>query len=107
MVETTGELSAHLTTGAVIVYVIEYAKRVHWLPLQADTKTLNRFVSALLAAAAAFGINATYDAHAGTLVITGLTWSAVILAAWEWLKQWVMQQVIFDAVVSKKGSEPI
>ena len=58
MTENTGELTTHLTTGAVIVYAIEWAKRSHLIPLNANTKTLNRAVSAVLALVAAVGRDA-------------------------------------------------
>lgn len=103
--ENSGELTAHITSGAVIVYVIEWLKanpRFSWL--RAEQKTLQRVVSAVLAAVAAVGINWTYDATHGTLVITGLTSTAILLTGWEWLKQFVVQQLIFDGVVAKEGT---
>lgn len=107
MIDATSELSAHLTTGAVIVYAIEAAKKSTWFPwLHAETKTLNRLVSAVLAAAAAFGIHASFDAVAGTLIITGLTWAGVLGAAWAWLQQWVLQQIVFDSVIATKEKRP-
>jgi hypothetical protein len=101
------ELTAHLTTGAVIVYAIEWLKRwpvFRWL--HADSTVLNRVVSACLAGVAAVGINWNFDATAGTLVITGLTWHAVALTGWEWLKQYVVQQVLYDGVIQKAGNRP-
>ena len=102
--ESTGELSAHLTTGAVIVYGIEWLKKSPWFSrITPETKVLNRIVSAVLAAIASVGISWQYDAHLGQLVITGLTWSTVAVSAWEFLKQFVMQQLVFDGVIAKKG----
>ena len=99
-----GELTAHLTTGAVIVYFIEWMKKAHWIrTFTPDTKTLNRVTSLILAGVASLGINWTYDPQVGQLVITGLTWSAVAMAAWEFVKQFVTQQLIFDGIVAKKG----
>ncbi len=99
--EGSAELTAHLTSGAVVVYAIEYAKRVNWIPMTTDTRVLNRVVSTLLAAGVAFGINATYDATTGRLVVEGLTYLAIMSALWEWIKQIVLQQVIYDTVATK------
>ena len=101
--ETGNELTAHLTTGAVIVYLLQWMKSSRLTPwLTSNTKTLNRVSSALLAAVAAIGINWTYNAVDGTLVISGLTWSAILAGGWEWLKQFCTQQLIFDGVVDPK-----
>lgn len=102
--ENTGELTAHLTSGAVAVYLIEWLKSKQWFPfLTADTKTLNRLISAVTAFVAAVGIGFNYDAGAGQLVITGLTWSTILIGGWEWAKQFVLQQVLYDSVVQKAG----
>lgn len=103
--ETGGELTAHITTGAAIVYLVEWMKSSRLTPwLTIDTKTLNRITSALLAAIAAIGIHWTYNAQldGGTLVITGLSWTTIMAAAWEWFKQFTMQQLIFDGVIDAK-----
>jgi len=107
MTEGSGELTAHLTTGAVVVYVLEWLKNHTGLGfLTPDTKALNRFISACSAAVIAAGINWTYDAEIGRLVIDNLTWSTLVLTAWEWLKQFVVQQVIFDTVIARKAVDP-
>jgi hypothetical protein len=79
--ETSPELTAHLTTGAVVVYLLEWAKRSKFMPISASTTAINRTLNILFAMAMAIGINWTYDPTAGTLIITGLTWSAGFHAA--------------------------
>ena len=102
--ESANELTTHITTGAVVVYVLQWLKSSHWFPwLTIDTKKLNRIISAVAAAGIALGIHLTYDANTGTAVITGLTASSVWLTFYEWLKQYVTQQVIYDGVVQKAG----
>lgn len=98
-----GELTAHLTLGAVIVYFIEYLKRWPFFRmLTPETTTLNRVVSAALAGAAAIGIGWTYDGATGTLVVTGLTWGTIVAACWEWVKQYAVQQVLYDTAVAPR-----
>ena len=102
MMETSGEITSHLTTGAAVVYGIQWLKACGWFPwLTSDTKQVNRAVSAVLAAIAAVGINWAYDASVdgGTLIIHGLSWSALATGAWEWFKQFTTQQLIWDGVV--------
>ena len=100
----SGELTAHLTTGAVVVYLIEWAKQTRLCPwLSATTPTLNRIVNLGAAGLIALGINWTYDPTMGTLVVHGLTLSGLATAAWELLKQLAVQQVLYDTVVQKSG----
>jgi len=96
------DFTAHLTLGAVAVYAIEHAKSSRLIPwMTVDTKALNRIASVALAFATSIGIGYTYDSDAGTLVLSGLTLSSLALACWEWVKQYVVQQVLFDGVVAK------
>lgn len=102
MMESAPDITAHLTTGAVVVYLIEWAKRSKLIPISASTTSINRALNVLLAAAVALGINWSFDATAGTLVITGLTWPALGHAGWEFLKQLVTQQILYDGVLAPK-----
>lgn len=98
------DVTAHVTTGAVVVYAIEWLKRAGWFRwLTADSGTVNRVVSAIAAAAMAFGIHATGDASTGWVIHVPSV--AVLLAGvWEWATQFVIQQLIFDGVVQQAGS---
>lgn len=99
------EVMTHITSGAVVVYVIEWLK--HWgaVPwLTPDTKGLNRIASALAAAGIAFGISVTGDQSVGwTIAIPPA--AALLASGWEFVKQIVTQQVLFDTVVAgQKGA---
>ena len=103
--ETGSEVLSHLTAGAMVVYFIEWAKKSKLTPwLTFDTKRLNQITSALLAAIAVIGITYNYDPTigGGTLVIHGLSWSALATGVWEWAKQFCTQQLLFDGVVAPK-----
>lgn len=100
--ESGNELTAHLTTGAVAVYMIEWLKRQEWCPwLDVDTGTVNRIVSLGAAVIAVMGISFTYDPQVGgTIHIPSL---AVLMAgAWEVAKQFTTQQLLWDGVVAPK-----
>ena len=75
------DMTAHLTTGAVIVYLIEALKRwpaFRWLTV--SSTTLTRLLS-----------------------VTGLTLAGATTAGWEWLKQFCVQQLLYDGVIQKAG----
>lgn len=99
--ETPAELTTHLTTGAVVVYLVEWLKHQSWCRwLTADTSTVNRVVSGVAAAAVAFGVTWTGDADTGwTIHVPMLT--ALVSGLWEWAKQWTLQQVLYDAAIKK------
>ena len=97
------DFTAHLTLGAVAVYAIEHAKSSGLVPwMTADTKTLNRLVNLITAFITSIGIGYTYDATAGTLVVSGLTLSSLALGLWELTKQYVVQQVLYDTVIQRR-----
>ena len=104
--DPTNEIMTHLTTGAVVVYAIEWLKRwpqFRWL--SAARGAVNRTVSAIAAAGIAFGISATGDATTGwTITIPSVT--VLVGGVWEWVKQIMLQQVIYDGVVQKAGAKP-
>lgn len=104
-----GELSAHLTSGAVIVYLIQHLKGARWCPwLTPDSTTLAALVSAVSAAAVAFGINWTFQPAspgdtAGVLTIQIPTFAALLRGVWGWLVQFTSQQLIYDGVIQRAG----
>ncbi len=95
---------SHLTAGTVVVYAIQALKKAGWCTwVTEDSATLNRTISAIAAAAIAFGITATGDASSGwTIHIPSL--SVLLLGVWEWTKQFTMQQLVFDGIVQKAGT---
>lgn len=97
------EIMTHLTSGAVIVYALQWAKSIPQLSwISADSGTVNRALSGLFAAAIAFGITASGNADTGwTIHIPSA--AALTAGAWEWVKQFTVQQVVYDGVVQKAG----
>lgn len=103
----TTDAMAHLTTGAVVVYLLNWIKNAGWFPwLSHDTGAINRVVSMIAAGAMAFGISATGDAQSGW-VIHVPSLDLLLAGGYEWLKQFCSQQLIFDIVPRfKQKPEP-
>lgn len=103
--ESLPELAMHLKLAMAIPYVIEWLKKwpaFKWMTY--DTKTVNRWVSAIAAAVATIGISLTYDpAVGGDVHIPALSVLLLNTVNWvgEWFGQFITQQVIYDGVVSK------
>ena len=96
------DVAAHITSSAMLVYGLEYLKRAGWCRfITAETAILNRVVSFTYALAMALGITLTGDAAAGwTATIPPL--SVLLSGAFEALKQFTSQQLIWDGIVSPK-----
>lgn len=99
---------AHLTTGAVIVWLMQWAKD-HRGPLTNwiadDTVRINRCVSILAAAAVSFGITSTGSADVGWVIHIPPV-DVLLLGAWTWLKQFTAQEVIYNAAWKKPALSP-
>ncbi len=98
----TNEILTHLTTGGVIVYAIESLKKAGWAAwITQDSKWVARLLSAIAAAGVALGLSYTGDAATGW-VIHVPPLAVVLTGLWEWLKQVVMQQMVYDGLVARK-----
>ena len=88
----------------VVSQLIELLKKWTALPwMNQTTETVNRIVAAILAAATAVGITMHYDPAAGTLVIAGLSLSAILTFVFQILFQWVMQKFWYKTIIKKNG----
>ena len=107
MNESGSELTAHLTSGAAIVYGIQWLKTQGWCPwLDEHSTAANRIVSVGGAVIAVMGITFSYDpAVGGDIHIPML--SVLLTGAWEVVKQFTLQQLTYDAIVQKAGANPV
>lgn len=95
----------HITTSALTVAAINWLKASPVFPWITKAKTnLLRLLSGLAAAGFAVGIHASWNSADHSLVITGLSYSAVGLAIWEFLKQFAMNEMIHQATKNKSGN---
>lgn len=99
--ESMNEAMTHFTTGAMIVYGIQFLKNAGWFPwLTADSKTIARLVSLAGALIVGFGITGHWDPLSGgtihlpplAMMIDGLT---------DTVKQYMTNQVIYDTVTKQ------
>lgn len=105
MQETTyaHEIVSQVVISGLIGYSLEFLKKTRFFPwLTMETKRANRAVAWLIALCAAIGIHFQFDATAGQLVITGLTLTGITHGLWEYAKQLVLQQLIYDGVIHEK-----
>lgn len=93
-----------LIWSAVVAWMtakaLEIAKtRLAFVPLDATTERLNYWASRVLAAVAAVGVHASFDADAGVLTITGLTVSGLFGATLEYARQLMFQEIAWKKFI--------
>lgn len=97
------EIVSQVVIAGLCSYVLERLKKSSWFPvIDMNTKKLNSFVAAGMAAAASIGINFQYDQTAGTLLISGLTLATFHHVIWDFAKQYLFQQMVYDTAIKKK-----
>lgn len=93
---------SQITISALTVAAINRLKAASWFPwLTAEKVKLARAMSAIVAAAAAVGISYTWNPTAHSLTIDGLTLAAIWGAAWAWVKQMTLNELIFQTTKAK------
>lgn len=95
--ETVNMLVTQLTAGGIGVWLINHLKGKLGSIGVVD-KWISRIAragAALVAALAVVGIGFAFDPTAGVLTVSGLTAQGIAGALWEWVRQYVVQQVMY------------
>ena len=99
MDETNLALSV-FSSGVASVYIIELLKKSPLFPfITKHTVMLNRWIGVLASGVATLGVAFTFDAEAGSLLITGLTLTTIAHNLWHWFTQWAVQQFVYATAV--------
>jgi hypothetical protein len=99
------ELASQITTGAAVVWLIQYLKNANWFPwLRIDTDVLSRIVAVILAAASASGIIVAYGWANSTLTFSasGLTPEHAFQFLWKIATSLTIQELVYRTAVKKK-----
>lgn len=97
------EILSQVVVAGLSSYVMERAKKSPYLPfLTMETKRLNGVIAAIVSAVATIGIHFTYDSSAGTLMITGVGLTSLRHGLWDWAKQYLFQQFVYDTAIKNK-----
>jgi hypothetical protein len=95
-------LQTQVGVGFLVVWVIQKLKAAGWLPFINDTTDgLNRFLSALSAAAVTAGITIHYDPTGGVLTMAGLTLANGMSFLLTLLSQGAIQEAFYKTVFKK------
>jgi hypothetical protein len=90
-------LQTQVGVGFLAVWIIQKLKAAGWLKfINDDTGKLNRFLSALAAAAVTAGITVHYDPTGGALTVAGLTLANSMSFLATLLSQGAIQEVLYQ-----------
>lgn len=82
--------------STVIVTLLQLLKKAAWFPwLTEQSKNVSRLFAAFLSMCAGVGIHATWSHTNGTLLITGLSFYAILGFFGAWLKSHCVQEGIY------------
>jgi len=89
--------------ATIMSFVLQWLKNQSWFPfLNAwSAKWWKIFVSAIIAAASAASISASYDSVIGQLIVTGLTWTAVGHSLLAFAVSFITQHLTYEQAVRR------
>jgi hypothetical protein len=92
--------SSQLTAAYASAAMMQWLKHKPWFPFLVEGNDhLNRAFAVVVAIGASVGIHFTFDAEAGSLMITGLILTNVLHAGWASIQQYAFQQFMFRSVI--------
>lgn len=99
----------HLTSGALVVYLLEWLKSsdrpwLGWVNRHSDG--INKLLSAVAAAGITLGISLTGDSAAGWVI--HIPPPPVLMAGlWGFLQQFISQQIVYAVTKAAKAKAPM
>jgi hypothetical protein len=96
-----------ITAGAVSVFIIQRMKSWSALPwISHWTPMVNRVVAVISAALTAVGVHFAYSAVDHTVIISGLTLTGVLGMLWVWVKQFALQEYVYQSAANRTKVVP-
>lgn len=100
------ELPALISTSAMSVAIIQWMKNTKLVPfMDQHTAGINRLFGWGSAFTSAIGIHYSYDAHLGSLTITGLTLYAIVHACMDATKSYAFNWLIYNGMVKGRAAD--
>lgn len=100
------ELPALISTSAMSVAIIQWLKNTKYVPFVSQhTAGINRILGWGSAFLSSIGIHYTYDAHLGSLTITGLTLIAIFHAGLDASKSYAFNWLIYNGMVKGRAAD--
>lgn len=102
-------LATQITMGGIGVAFLQWLKSTRFFPwATAETAKLNRVMALGVSFLTAVGVHLSWQSGPETgsyvLTITGATIGGVATMAWVWLKQFVVQELIYRTTANRNSS---
>ena len=92
------QMMTQATLSAWAVYVMNRIPA-----LQNQLPMIKRSVAVLVAVGLSLGVHFAFDASAGTLMITGLTWTSLVHHLWDGAQSFTVQEFFHQSTKEKQG----
>jgi len=97
-----------ITASAVAVFVIQLMKRWSALPwITHWTPRVNRVVAIASSFLTAIGVHIAYSSVEHTVVISGLTLTGILGMLWVWVKQFALQEYVYQSAANRTKVVPV
>jgi hypothetical protein len=92
---------SHVTAAGLVIAAINWLKRSEYFPwINKEQTRLLRYIGVIGAALGAGGVHYAWDPAARTLVFHIPTLAGTVGFCWEWVQQFIMQEITYQATSS-------
>jgi hypothetical protein len=97
------QTTAQVVIGSLMAYILQWLKQAPWFPIltEQSAKWWKVAVSAVVAALTAAGIDYSWEAASGTLILTGMTFDHVWNALIAFGVSFLSQHAAYEALINK------
>ena len=102
-------VATQITLASISVAALQWLKSTKFFPWATqETARFNRILAVIVSGVAALGVHFTWQSgpETGTYIvtITGATIGGVAAMAWVWIKQFVMQELVYRTTANSSTS---
>jgi hypothetical protein len=92
---TSNVVLTQVTLSTIFAGLLAYLKKARWVPfITQHSAAINHVYLLLVSGGTALGVHSVWDSQAHSLLITGLSLTAIAHGFWEWTKQWTVQYLV-------------
>lgn len=100
-------LGTQITASAMAVAIIQRLKSWKAIPwISHVTPVVNRAVAIVASFLTAVGVHVAYSSVEHTVVISGLTLTGILGMAWVWIKQFALQEYVYQSSANRTKVVP-
>lgn len=95
-------ITQQIPAALVLIFLQNWLKQQKWFPwINYQTAKANHAFSVMTTGMATLGVHFTYSSTDHSLLITGLSTSAVVAAGWHWIQQYAWTKGLYTGLQSQ------